>query len=480
MPTSKVLLISPPVPLESILPQRYRKRHRLWSWLGGKKPILGVQPPYGLLYISAYLKAAGHQVRFMDGFFHDTSAMIRVMQREGIQLVGLSAVSYHWQKAITCAREIKAAVPGAFIVVGGAHPNAIKHAVLDDCPEFDAVAWGDGEETMVEIADRFASGTTDMSGIGGVATRDARDNGDRAPIRDLDSMPLCDRSLIELADYRPSPFYYRRLPFTAIIGSRGCPYECTFCHTESLTRLRSPESLVDEIEVLQRRWGVREIVFYDDTFTLQKKRVYELCELMMRRGIDLSWSANARTDSIDRPLLKAMRAAGCWRLLFGIESGNQKTLDSMLKRETLDDIRRGIRLTREEGIDTYGMFILGYPGETYEDGLRTIEFAAELELDYANFCAVTPFPGTRLYRDVRDDRGFKGFETMSMFDVSYVSEDVSESQLRALVESGPRRFYLRRDYVVSRLTPEKLDSWEDLRRYGRGFAMVMSDVSVRT
>lgn len=476
----KVLLISPPVPVETILPRRYQGGHRLWSLLGDKKPILGVQPPYGLLYLSTYLKAAGHEVVFRDGFFNSADDMIALMRRDGIRVVGMSAVSYHWQKAVSCMEAIKTAVPNAVVVVGGAHVNAMRALALEDSPAIDIVCYGDGEETMVEIVDRLQRGEHDLSGIAGTVTRDAGDAGERSPIRDLDSMPLADRSLVDLEDYRPSPFYYRQLPFTAIIGSRGCPYKCTFCHTEQLTRMRSPESLIAEIEHLQAHFGVREVVFYDDTFTLQKSRVMRFCELMLKRGINLSWSANARTDTLDPEMLRAMKAAGCWRLLFGIESGNQKTLDAMLKDETLEEIRHGVSMTRAAGIDTYGMFILGYPGESYEDGLKTMEFAAELELDYANFCAITPFPGTRLYDEVKDAPNFKGFEAMSMFDISYVSEDLTEAQLQDLVEKSAKRFYLRPDYVLSRLSVDKLSSWEDLRRYGRGLAMVMSDISVRT
>lgn len=474
----KVLLASPSVPLHTILPERYRRRHKLWSWLGDEKPILGVQPPYGLLYLSAYLKRAGHEVSFRDGFFHDPAAMVEHLRREDIRVVGMTAVSYHWDKAVATATAIRQALPDTFIVVGGAHANALGAAALASAPVFDALVHGDGEETFVEIVDRLAQGTRDLSGIHGVITPEWT-GPERAPIREIDDMPFADRSLIDLNDYRPSPFYYRKLPFTAIIGSRGCPYKCTFCHTEVLTRIRSPESLVDEIVHLQQQYGVREVVFYDDTFTLKKRRVVEFCELLLRRGVVISWSANARADSVTPELLRLMRRAGCWRLLFGIESGNQKTLDRMQKKETLGEIRHGIRITRESGIDTYGMFILGYPGESYEDGLRTIAFAQELELDYANFCAVTPFPGTALFREVKDEPGFLGYETMSMFDVSYVSPDITRAELQRLVAESARRFYLRPKYLLSRLSPSKLSDWEDVRRYGRGFAMVVNDFTMR-
>ena len=475
----KVLLISPPVPVSTIMPERYQKRAKLFSKIGGDKPILGMQPPYGVLYLSSYLKQAGHQVYFLDGFHNSVDAMIALIRRENIRVLGLTAVSYHWRKGLDAIEAIRCQFPDLYIVVGGAHVNAVKGEALEDSHAIDCVVHGDGEETLVEIVSRLEAGVSDMAGILGAITRE-HVNEDRPSIKDLDSMPLADRSLVQLKDYRPSPFYYRRLPFTAIIGSRGCPYRCTFCHTETQTRLRSPESLVAEIEHLQRNYGVQEVVFYDDTFTLNKRRVYQFCELLLRRGISLSWSANARCDSIDADLLRAMKGAGCWRLLFGIESGNQKTLDAMLKNESLDEIRHGIALTQSAGIDTYGMFILGYPGESYQDGLNTIQFAKDLKLDYANFCAVTPFPGTQLYREVKGTAGFRGYETMSMFDVSYVSNEVTEAEVRDLVEKSSKRFYLRPDYVLSRLTPEKLSSMEDLKRYGRGFAMVLSDLSVRT
>lgn len=282
-------------------------------------------------------------------------------------------------------------------------------------------------------------------------------------------MLLPDREQLDVRAYRPSPPSYRRLPFAAVFGSRGCPGRCTFCHTDGWVRLRSAQRIVEEIEGLQRAYGIREVLFYDDNFTLRRERVLALCELLERRKLELSWAANARVDRVDPEMLAAMKRAGCWRLLLGIESGSQRILDRVQKGITKEQVSDAVAMIRAAGIQTYGMFILGFPSETYAEALETIAFMKSLDLDFMNVAALTPFPGAQIHAEVADEPGFKGFARMNMYDISYVPATLTECELDDLLRRSMREFYRRAPYILGR----NIRGVPDLVRYVRGAAIIL-------
>lgn len=468
----KVLLTTPPQPTYSILPNRYKPWHKALRWLGGNKPILGIQPPYGLMYLSSYLKRQGHQVFLLDGLLSSTEYVMTKIKEEKVDIVGISSVSWNWSEAKELARLLRSAYPHLKLAVGGAHVNAEQGKVLEDCPYFDYAFYGDGEESFCKVATALFS-AEEPELIDGFAYRD----GDKiiasqrsAFIGDINGVLFPDRDSLGFSNYRPSPLSYRRLPFTAMFGSRGCPYRCTFCHTDNRVRIRKAENLIEEIELLQKEYGIKEMLFFDDTFTLNKSRVFEFCELLFKKKIDLSWCVSVRADTVDPQMLKAMKKAGCWRLLIGIESGSQRLLDLMKKGETLEQIECGVNIINEAGIQALGMFMFGIPTETYEEGLETIRFMKKLKLDYISVCNLTPFPGTEIYKEVVNEPGFKGFDHMNMFDVAYVPETMEEGQLRDLLKRGLREFYLRPSYMLRQL--RNIRSFTDVIRYIRGFIIV--------
>ncbi len=468
----KILLTTPPQPEYSILPNRYKPINRLLRLIGGNKPILGIQPPYGLLYISSYLKRDGYAVFVIDGLSSSTEQILKSVKENGVELVGISSVSWNWQEAKKLACALRRAEPSIKLAVGGAHVNAEKGAVLEDCACIDYAFYGDGEESFLSVAKALSSGKKPAL-ADGFAYREGDkiiSSGKSAFINDIDRILLPDRDAVGIDKYCPSPLSYRRLPFTAMFGSRGCPYQCTFCHTDKHVRMRSAESLVEEIEILQKKYGIKEILFYDDTFTLDKKRVFEFCDLLQKRKIDLSWSASVRTNTIDAKILDAMKNAGCWRLLIGIESGSQRLLDLIKKRQTLHDIEYAVNLIHDAGIHTFGMFMFGIPTETYEEGLQTIEFMKKLKLDYVSVCNLTPFPGTEIYKEVADEPGFKGLNSMNMFDISYVPRTMSEDQLKDILRRSMREFYLRPSYVLRQF--RNIKSFTDVVRYIKGVVII--------
>lgn len=469
----RVLLATPPQPMSSILPRRFQAFSGPLKLLGGNRPILGLQPPYGLLYLAAYLRRAGHEVSIVDGLCSPPGELLRRLEQERPDLVGLSCVTFNWSEACRLARDLKARFPALTLALGGAHVNAVRGQALADCPEADAAFYGDAEQVFAEYTTALGEGRA-PGPLDGFAYREhgrVVASPKDALITDLDAMLLPEREHLGLRAYRPSPQSYRRLPFAAVFGSRGCPGRCTFCHTVQRTRLRSAESLVAEIQLLQARHGVREVLFYDDNFTLDRRRVLRFCALLQERRLDLSWAASARVDTVDPELLAAMKRAGCWRLLLGLETGSERLLARIRKDVTLDQARKAVAAIRAAGLQTYGMFIFGLPTETRAEGLQTIAYMKSLDLDFVNVASLTPFPGTAIYDEVRDEPGFKGFDAMNMYDVSYVPATMTEAELTDLLRRAFREFYLRLPYVLGQL--RNVRSVSDAVRYVRGGAIVL-------
>jgi radical SAM superfamily enzyme YgiQ (UPF0313 family) len=237
--------------------------------------------------------------------------------------------------------------------------------------------------------------------------------------------------------------------------------------------MRSAVNIVDEIELLYREHGVTDIAFWDDTFTLSRNRALDFCREMVDRKIKVDWAVNARVDRIDRELLAEMKRAGCWRVLYGIESGVQKNLDMLKKGTNLEQIRNAVSLTSEAGIEAYGTFMFGIPGETFEEGVRTIDFACSLPLDYAVFVNLTPLPGTEVYEDLLAGNITPAKFTENRFNfknVSFVPEGMTEEQIRYLIQTGHRRFYMRPGLIWKKI--RSIRSFFDLSKYVRGFLLI--------
>jgi radical SAM superfamily enzyme YgiQ (UPF0313 family) len=230
-------------------------------------------------------------------------------------------------------------------------------------------------------------------------------NGPRPLIQNLDALPFPARDLLPMDKYIPLPNQYKRKPVANLMALRGCPYQCTFCSANAVfgcsLRMRSAQRVYDEIKQLVDTYGIREISFWDDTLTVNKKWLHELCDLIISNHLDITWSCYARVNTVDLDLLKKMKKAGCWNIFYGIESGNQELLDRIKKGITLDQIRNAVKLTKKAGIEVRGSFMIALPGETPEMAHKTIDFAIELDPDYAQFSITTPYPGTELFEQAK-------------------------------------------------------------------------------
>jgi len=481
----KILLFNTPTYEVELQIEKFVKKskYKIWEFIigekgfiSGKNPVTGRQPPLSIMSLSAILKKKGHKVYVKDGFFTKKKDILEFMKRYSVDVVGVSCVSYNFGRAKEIFKEIKKEFPKVVTIIGGAHPNAVKEKCLKESKHIDVVVYGDGEYTMLDILDRLKK-KENLRGLKGTGVREGGKiikNPPRPFIKNLDDLPFLDRECIDIKNYQPTAFFYKKLPWTAMFGSRGCPYKCIFCHSSKQVRFRSPKNIVDEIEFIIKKYGIKDITFYDENFVLNKGWVIDICNEILRRKIKVIWCANARVDCVDEEMLKLMKKAGCWRLLWGIESGVQKNLDRLKKEFTIEKVRKTINLTRKVGIESYGMFIFGTPEETYQEALKTIEFSCNLNLDYANYNAIDLFPGTKLYEEVKNEPGFLGLKGLGGGGISYVSPQMTIVKLKKLIEIAFKKFYLRPSYILWRIT--KLRSWEDIKRHIRGFLlMIMSN-----
>lgn len=424
--------------------------------------------PLGTLSVAAAMQQAGHEVEFLNGAFMTNTEILRAVEKTTPEFVGIYSTAFGWPKAKQAAAEIKKILPKVFLTVGGPYPIAIREGCLSDCRWIDAVVTGEGEVTVVELLERL-SDRASFSGVAGLVFREGQQvisNEPRPLITDLDGLAFPARELLgEAGHYIPPPATYRRKPVAVVMTSRGCNRKCIYCfqidkERKSGIRYRSIANVIEEIELCLNQ-GYREIKFIDETLAGDYDRAMQLALEIKGRRLDFSWFASARVDQVDKPLLQAFREAGCWAILLGAESGVQKNLNTIRKGISLDQVRRAVRTAKEVGIKVFTPFIFGIPGETFEDGLKTIEFACELNPDVANFHSLTPFPGTELYDNI-DKYGTVSSDLgdYSYQGVAFVPHTMSREQIASLRQIAFKSFYSRPRFLLRRVL--ELRSLNDL------------------
>jgi len=441
--------------------------------------VLNVTPPLGLAYLAAVLKEAGHEVRLADYTSrYPYPALPDLLRDFQPGLVGLTATTPSFPGARTCGKLVKEILPECRVVIGGAQATACPEITLAG-DEFDAAIIGEGEETIVELAAAWdGGGNPEPAGISGLAFRQPdgsiQINQPRPYVCELDRLPLPDlEGLPPLRFYHPTPASYRRLPVGIIMTSRGCPNRCTFCDRSIFgnnTRFHGTERVLAEVERLVRKLGAREIRFFDDTFTLNKKRTREICRGLRQHNLNIPWTCLTAVRSVDAELLQEMKAAGCWQVLYGLESGDDGMLRRLKKGNTVEANRRAIRWAKAAGMEVRGDFIVGTPGETLASLEATLSFAIEEKLDYAHFNKFTPFPGTELYRQLTaEGYSFDFNQGCSILDhgaLLYVPPSLDPDQYRDWLDRAFKRFYLRPGHIFRRLAA--IRTWPQLRGQLRG------------
>jgi len=382
------------------------------SMLPGQKPNYGLQP-LGILHIGSMLKAHGIDIVILDADIDGLTIdeMVSRILAANPDLVGFSIMTPQLISALEASAIIKEARPSLPIVLGGAQISSTFEETFSLSDSFDFAVYGEGELTMIDICKKIEQGSFPdcLHDIPGVIYRNSDGeiikNQSRQFIMDLDSLPRIDYEMVDITKYG-IPTMAGRYVISMVI-TRGCPFKCIFCDAPMTMgrklRLRSKELTIDEINFNYRKYGVRNFVFKDSTFTANKKWVFEFCEAVIRSGLKINWRCNARVDTVNDELLRIMKRAGCFIINFGVESGHPKILKNLRKEVDIEKIEKAHELTRKHGIRTYSTFLVGSPGETEETMLATIKLAKKIRPSLAMFFVAVAYPGTAMYEQAIKD-----------------------------------------------------------------------------
>ncbi len=443
-----------------------------------KSSVAGVWPPPGLMSIAAVLREAGHDVTILDGTLLSQEEILNGIRRIKPAFVGISSVSLMWLKAVDLAKEIKKVDPEIYIAAGGPGPSFFQEKCFDDSDDIDALVIREGEYTVREIVARLEKGE-DLNGCQGTILR-TKDgivhNPERILIENIDELPPYALDLVDMHAYQPPVGHYSRLPIAQMMSARGCHLKCIYCYRVNgkSIRLKSAQNVVDEMEYYIKNFGVKEIKFWDDLFTYDKQRVLDICDEIIKRRLDITWFCASRVDTINEEMLKRMAEAGCWCILYGIETGVPKNQKTIKKNLDLSRVEETIKLTRKHGIKSFATFILGIPGETYEEGLQTIAFAKKISAFYTEFFTFTPFPGSPVYDDIEKYGTVSSkLEDIGMHRMGFVPFSMTRDQLATLCSKAYRSVYMRPIVVVRMLL--SIRSWLDIKNIVRG-AIGMSNM----
>jgi anaerobic magnesium-protoporphyrin IX monomethyl ester cyclase len=377
--------------MKVILMQPFFSRDVLSIGIKDFARIRGKYPPLGLAYIASVLLNEGNEVTIIDAELEELTfeEIKRRVTSANPDVIGIGCTDQTFLETKRTAEYVKIEFPDVPLILGGPVVIVYSHIILHASPCFDYAVIGEGESTVGPLLSALGN-PVKLSKIPGIIYRENGNIKINQPlpyIENLDSIPFPAWHLLDVHKY--SDILSKNKRYCVMITSRGCPFKCSFCDPLGRMgrkfRFRGPKNIFDEMALLKRDFDIQEITFYDDTFTLNKKRIVELCKIIVKEKMKIEWECRTRVDCVDDDLLRIMSEAGCIRIRFGIESANKKSLQFINKGIKLEQAKEAVRLSRKYSIETVAYYMLGIPGETEADVLNTIRFAKGLNTTYANF-----------------------------------------------------------------------------------------------
>jgi radical SAM superfamily enzyme YgiQ (UPF0313 family) len=432
--------------------------------------MANIMPPLGLASIAAYLQNQNIDCAIIDCFARpDSDRLIKdYILMEKPAFIGLSCTTSSFLDGVRIAKLAKGILSDIQAVFGGPHVSALKQKVLKDFLEVDLAVVGEGEETLTEL---IKNGRKVSNRIKGVIYRkpdgELEFTGYREKGIDLDtlSFPAYEKLEGYPQAYSLPIFNYPKAPNTSCISSRGCPYKCTYCDRSvfrNTYRYNSAEYLYEHLRYLKRRFGIRHINFYDDQFTLNRKRVEDFTQMMSVKPLEMTFNCAVRAEHIDRELLKQMKAAGCWMISLGIETGDENLLARHRQNADLEMLTEKTHLIKEAGIRAKGLLMMGLPGETEGSIKRSMDYVFSLPLDDFNLSKFTPFPGSPLYEDIHEYGTFnEDWGKMDCMHFLFVPHGMSKDRLEELFTQFYKTHFLRLKVLWGYVTMlwKSPDSW---------------------
>jgi len=417
------------------------------------KSVVGASPPpLGLAYIASMLRQS-REVKIIDSNIlnYTIGDVERELRSFNPDVVGITSVTSSIYEAYKVAETAKRIREDCIVILGGPHASFMPRQSMEECKYIDVIVRGEGEETARELIENIEKGSS-LNEVRGITFRRGNEVIETEPrpfIKNIDDIPFPSRDLLPMHLYK-----FNGVKYTTMLTSRGCPFKCSFCSSSRLFggywRGRSPENVLEEMKIIYEEYGIRNIEFIDDTFTLNQERAEKICDGIVEQGWDISWGASSRVDTLSKKLAEKMKKAGCWIIYLGIESGSQKILDAIGKRITLEQVRKAVKILKDSGIQVLGSFIIGFLQDTKETIKETIKFAKSLNLDYAQFSILTPYPGTPIFDYAKRNNMLltEDWSKYTAIEPIVKIGEVSEKEIKALLRKAYITFYLRPRIVM--------------------------------
>ncbi len=471
------LLISPPI--------FYEAEGNIWSEVNSDFPALG------LASIAAVVREKGFSVKIIDcnilapsvELFEPYFEKMCAKKYDEIRVIGITSMTCTIKKAYKIVQICKKYFPRAKIVFGGVHATFVTSEVIGK-KYVNIVVYGEGELTFTEILQGKK-----LSTIKGIVYKKKIKgkqkvimNPPRERITNLDALPMPAYDLFPVLKYRPAKGTYKRLPAMSMMTSRGCPGKCTFCSKALGNRLvfKSAKTIFKEIKYLIKKYGIKQILFYDDTFTVHRKNVIALCDLLIKNKIDISWTCFARVDFVDFNLLKLMKKAGCHQIMYGVENIDKRVLKNINKKTNVVQVVKAVEWTKKAKIDCRLAFMVGNPGDTKRIIEKNVAFVNRINPDLLIINITTPFPGTAMFAWAKKKDLILTYD-WDDYDLAKPVmrlENLSAEQIRELYTIMYRRFYLRPSYMLEKLL--SIRSFADLQILWEGFLAFLSFLKAKS
>jgi len=427
----------------------------------------------------------GYDVTYLDSIFEssDDKSFLDKIVKLNPDLLVYEAKTPTIKQSWSTVDELKEAVPDLNIAVCGDHVSVLPLETMENSKIDYVITGGDFDVSMLDLAKHLDSGKDLPKGVYFRENGKVVNTGQYELVKDLDKLPFIDRDIIPWRNYHES--WRLHDEFTYMMASRGCPYKCTFCSWPQMLygsklRFRGVSNVLDEMQMLVEKHGVKELFFDDDTFTCNRKWMKEFCDGIGERGIDVVWSCNGRVDNVDKDMSGWMGSAGCRLIKFGVESSSQETLDRIQKGYTIEQVRNSFKATRESGIMRHGTVMLGYPWERREDLRNTIEFVKELDVDTVQFSIPVVYPGTKLFDEAKANGWLRfpegEWEKYDMSMPSLINPNMDADEITSMCSTAWKEIYFRPGFIYNKITSVR--NINDLRLLIRGgFAVLRGHVS---
>lgn len=448
-----------------------------WTVLSSRGILTNALPPLGILTIAAHAERQGFNVKVIDihverlsqADFHDLVAQYKP------KVVGVTVLSSMISVTHAIIKEVKDIVPSCKTVVGGVHAELYPEEMLSN-PSLDFVVRGDGEDPILELLEGKAK-----QNIRGLIYRNETDDGIILnPLQEmrmeLDFYPMPAYHLVDMNKYFPSASSYKNLPASNVIMTRGCPGKCTFCNSaRTVLRSHSPKRIFEQIKNLRETYGIRQIQFFDDTFTVNKKGVFELCDLLIEDRTDITFSCYARGDCWSEDIAAKLKQAGCHQIMVGIETGSERIAKVIGKPINKEKYKKLVEIAHRFDIEVRAGFIIGSMTETWESMEESLQFAIDLDVDFFQLSISTPYPGTQLFRDAENEGRIrhKDYKFYGQSEPIVQLDDLSGADILRFEKYAIRKFYMRPPQLIKQL--KRLTNLSQIKDLINAFSLLIGN-----